>query len=103
MPDNNRASGFVEFRQRFDLLHACKLIGVGARDKDVMASWTHCFDNLCHMICSLAGPKNHLRETLPQRAVMVDVGKAQILERQGSETIEGLVFGQRPLLQVPEN
>ena len=41
-----------------------------------------------NLIGGLAGPEDHLGHAMPQRAVMIDLREAQILERQMTHAVE---------------
>src|SRR5215471_5683096 len=63
----------------------------------------HRFDNSSNLFHRFAGSKDDFGKALPQRAVVVDVCEAEVLEREGAQTVKRFVGGQGTTLMFFQN
>ena len=93
----------MELRRGLNFLHAVVLVDVGTRYEYVVLPGPHRLNDLRHVVRSFSCSENHLRKALAQRAVVIDIRKTQIFEREISESLDGLILRQAAALQISEN
>jgi inositol oxygenase len=101
--DHDRTSGLMEFRRGLNFLHAVVLVDVGTRYEYVVLPGPHRLNDLRHLIRSFSCSENHLGKALAQRAMVIDIRKTQIFEREISESLDSLILRQAAALQISEN
>src|ERR1700730_11604204 len=73
-----------------------RLIGGEPRDDQIHAGGGHTFTDGCDLIRALALPEYHLGNAAPKPAMIVELGKTQIFERQMAQAAEGFLGAQAP-------
>src|SRR5260370_35524334 len=73
-----------------------RLIGGEPRDDQIHAGSGHTFADGCDLIRALALSEYHLGNAAPKPAMIVELGKTQIFERQVAQAAEGLLSAQAP-------
>jgi hypothetical protein len=63
----------------------------------------HAAHDAFNLLSRLTAGENHLGETLAQRAMMVNLGVAQIFVRQVAQTIHGFFHAQFTAAHLPEH
>ena len=65
--------------------HGGGVVGVGAGDQHALFALHHLGRDGGDLARSFSGTENNLGETLPQRAVGIDLREAKVVDRRGAE------------------
>jgi hypothetical protein len=87
----------MEFRSSGSAADGGVDVPVGAGDEDVLLGAfhaKHAADDLRDLLRGLAAAEDHFRVALPQRAMVVNFGEAEVFEGHVAQTVEGLSGGQ---------
>ena len=79
------------FLVRLEFAYGAKHIGGCARGQHVAAMQGHADKNLGHLRRALAGGEDHLRHAGAQRAMMIELGKADVFKGQVAQAVERIV------------
>ena len=82
------AGGLVEDGARLDGDNRFEHLPRGARGQHVAAGLGHAGKDRGHLLGGFARGKDHLRHSRAQRAVMVELGEAYVLEGQVAQAVE---------------
>jgi hypothetical protein len=75
----------------FEVPNGAKHIGGGAGGQYIAAMPGHAGEDLRNLCGRLAGAKNNLWHAGAERAVMIEFGESNVLEREVAETVKGIV------------
>src|SRR6516164_6030119 len=93
-PNRNGARQRVELRSLVQLSDALEQDRIAAGNEYVVAAWQHPAYDAFHLLRALAASKDNLRESLPKRPVMIDLGVTQVLIRQIAEVVHRLLHAE---------
>src|SRR5713226_3712333 len=108
-PDGDRARKRMEFRLAAQPPYGTIDAFAGARNQDIVLRGPrtqHSADNPGDLLRSLAWGEDGLGKTLAQRAVVVNLGKAEVFKRQVAQPLDGLrdrkAPGSHPVKKPPD-
>ena len=87
------AGGLVELGARRNFADRAKHIGGGAGSQHVASGLGHAVKNFSHLLHGLARCKEHFGHAGAQRAVMIELGKTKVFERQIAKAVQGFIHG----------
>ncbi len=64
---------------------------IGARDQNVLGFIEQAGDDGADLVGRFALAEDDLRDSVPQRAVVIDLGEAQVLEGHVAQTLDGRI------------
>src|SRR5204862_1406933 len=88
----DRTSRFVILRLASDLFDPTKMFRRRTGYENIVVVLVHRLDNLCDLVNCLAAAEDDFRKSLPERPVVIDVRKAQVLERKRTKAVKDLRF-----------
>ena len=80
--NNNGARPLMVFGLGSNPFHTLEVRGGTPGNQDVMVVPVHRFDDARDLIDRFTFAENHFRKALPKGSMVIDVGEAEILERQ---------------------
>jgi hypothetical protein len=86
----------VKLRSRFRAVHRFKHLARGACGQHISAGLRHPLEDRRHLCRRLALREDHFGHSGAQRAVMVELGKAKILEGQIAQALQRFRHAGRP-------
>ena len=90
-PDAHGAGGGEVLGLRMLALETLGGGRIGARDENVLGLVEQARDDGADLVGSLALAEDDFRNSVPQRAMMIDLGEAQVFERQVAQAFDGRV------------
>src|SRR5579883_547840 len=94
-PNRNGPRKRMEFRFRRKLTNSPEELLVAACNQNIVTTRQHAAHHAFHLLRLLATAKDHFREPLPQRPVMVDFRVPQVFIGQVTKLFHGVIHAER--------